>query len=668
MPHLDIDVVGPAGAIGSTAADMARWLQMVVASGGQEDRAFLTREQFDFLTHPQVVVRPTPPLFYGIGWEVEWKNGLRSIGHGGGIVGQNGYVRAVPEAGFGIVLLSNQQSDFDDLLVRYAEDLFVHDALERDAEKEASLVAVREQGDLRKQAALQRTTDLDPNGELPPAHGAEAYAGTYRNETFGTIEIETTNGGLHFAFNVFEGPVKHEEGESFLAFIDPNDGSSAFGFTALTGADQEVLGIRMSMQGGAPEVVFTRWNDDEQETDPRSTQVAAFVEETMERHGIPGVAVAVLRNGELVHRTFHGFVDAENGIRTSKEHLFRIYSLTKLFSATAVFQLIQEGKLALDDPIGLYLEGLPPAWQAVRIEHLLSHSSGLPDIVSLVDREEAEARALVYAEPIAFSPGQRYSYNQTNFWLLQRLVETLAGESFQAFVLGKQLPDAGETALFSTDRRRTPPDASGEFFPFPPPQEQPFGYLDASNGLVLSLDAFVDWSLRLEEGDLLDEATKREMWRRFPFVEDKAFAHGWDIHDATEPPRTASPDPSSPPTEPFRPRPSPSSSWGTASRSSSTSRTSSTRSPTSTSEPSRGRSSEAAGARRACSGRVRSQTSRASFSPGRTPSRPRRPWHPRRRQSPPRPSALAGRSPSPAPRRSGSCRSTQASRRRRYPS
>ncbi|MEM9411382.1 MAG: serine hydrolase domain-containing protein, partial [Planctomycetota bacterium] len=117
VAHRNVDAVGPAGSIGSNLKDMKIWLEMLVKSGQHEGQTFLQKEQFEFCTGPHVTTNHNDPSFYGIGWDVRWKNGMKVIGHGGGIDGQNCFVKFIPEAGFGIVVLANQQSDFDDLIV-----------------------------------------------------------------------------------------------------------------------------------------------------------------------------------------------------------------------------------------------------------------------------------------------------------------------------------------------------------------------------------------------------------------------------------------------------------------------------------------------------------------------------------------------------------------------
>ncbi len=116
----------------------------------------------------------------------------------------------------------------------------------------------------------------------------------------------------------------------------------------------------------------------------------------MEQIGIPGAAVAVIKNEEVVYKKYLGQASLEYDAAITNKSLFRLHSLSKIFVAVGVFQLIEEKKMALEDPISKYLTDLPLAWQAVKIKHLLSHSSGLPDMREETNPSEAIALKTVY--------------------------------------------------------------------------------------------------------------------------------------------------------------------------------------------------------------------------------------------------------------------------------
>lgn len=530
LPHLDIDVIGPAGSIGSTARDMAAWL--LWATGAKEQENLASAELRAFVTAPHRVVRPQEGWFYGLGWEVKLDRGVTSIGHGGGIVGQNGYVHAVPEAGFGIVLLANQQSDFDDLLIRYAEDLFVHGELVRDEEWEARLESTIERREEARLSAQALLDTVEPNEEAPFVGPATDYAGLYTSPGFPPIEIQARGADrLVLRMGQWQGPVKHEVGEQFVAYLSPDNIGTTLELTFLLsppgagGGQQRVVGLEVPLDYAVPSTVFAK-----QAASDLEPKIGAYVEEILDRYGIPGAGVAILKDGELVHRAEYGLADAQNGREFDAGTLFRIYSLTKLFSSVAVLQLVEAGKVALADPIGKHVAGLPETWRPVRVDQLLSHASGLPDMRDLYHLPEDELRKQLFARDFEHEPGTRYAYSLTGYWLLQKLVEAASGEPFQDFVLNGQLGSSTRRATFSANLSVPVANAATPSFPFEVEHDQEHAYLDASNGLLITLDEFVRWSQRLHSGALISAATKRLLWQPFSFREPKDFAHGWQIH------------------------------------------------------------------------------------------------------------------------------------------
>lgn len=115
--------------------------------------------------------------------------------------------------------------------------------------------------------------------------------------------------------------------------------------------------------------------------DALSLGVNEIVRTGMREQKIPGVALAVMRNGKIVKAAGYGLANIELNVPVTPESLFHTESVGKTFTATAVMMLVEEGKVALDDKITKYLLGAPPAWDGVTIRHLLSHTSGIPDYI-----------------------------------------------------------------------------------------------------------------------------------------------------------------------------------------------------------------------------------------------------------------------------------------------
>ncbi|WP_395375964.1 serine hydrolase [Marinicella sp. W31] len=274
------------------------------------------------------------------------------------------------------------------------------------------------------------------------------------------------------------------------------------------------------------------------QTDPATKQVNAYVEHLMQRQGIPGVALAIIKNGKVIHQKYFGYANLEHQVPVTANSIFRVYSLTKPVISVAVFQLIEEGKLQLDDVISQHVDGLPLAWQSVQIKHLLTHSSGFPDMAPFhkyKDFTEEESKNRVFAEALKFPAGKQYDYNQTNFWLLQQVIEKLGQTSLSEFVIKRQFKNAPDAVFFSSDSRDIIRHRATPYFYFSRGElsldhsymQGDYGH--AMNGLNLTLNAFVNWDRKLNQGEFLNDTTQQLMLKAFNYTDsNKVFAHAWD--------------------------------------------------------------------------------------------------------------------------------------------
>ena len=180
-------------------------------------------------------------------------------------------------------------------------------------------------------------------------------------------------------------------------------------------------------------------------TDP--TELEAFLDELMakdmEEHHIAGAAVAVVKDGALFFTKGYGYADVENRIPVEPtQTLFKLGSITKLFTWTAVMQLVEQGKLDLDADINTYLDfRIPYTYpQPITLKHLMAHTSGLEDIhADLVKLDEADLAPprewLASHIPARVRPpGKVAAYSNYNAALAGYIVARVSGQSFSEYV------------------------------------------------------------------------------------------------------------------------------------------------------------------------------------------------------------------------------------------
>ncbi len=168
-------------------------------------------------------------------------------------------------------------------------------------------------------------------------------------------------------------------------------------------------------------------------------------------------AVAISRNGKMLVEHAVGYTDRESKIPVRADTKFRIGSMNKMFTATATLQLVQAGKLKLEDPIGVHLTDYPnkDVAEKVTVRHLLTHTGGTGDIFGpefvknrLTLREHADYLRLYGSRNLTHEPGAEFRYSNYGYVLLGALIEKVSGMSYYDYVRSKIFQPA---AMTSTD-------------------------------------------------------------------------------------------------------------------------------------------------------------------------------------------------------------------------
>ncbi|SDI90284.1 serine hydrolase domain-containing protein [Chryseobacterium jejuense] len=276
-----------------------------------------------------------------------------------------------------------------------------------------------------------------------------------------------------------------------------------------------------------------------QKTD-QSALIDQYVKEVMAINQIPGLAIGIIKDDQIIFQQYYGKETLENDKKVDSNSMFRIYSTSKLMSNIAAFQLIEKGQLSLEDKISKYLENLPKEWQEVQVKNLLTHSSGIPNLIAFNDISANDSNAQVIErlskEKMDFKTGQQFSYNQTNYFLLTMIIEKVTGQSFENFILNNQFSDTKNQVVFSSNAIEKIPhrvvkyNYNSERKQYEKSTDISGTRAHSANGIAITLTAFLKWSSHLSKNNLLHQKTKEMMWQPFDFGNKKdVFAYGWDI-------------------------------------------------------------------------------------------------------------------------------------------
>jgi len=178
----------------------------------------------------------------------------------------------------------------------------------------------------------------------------------------------------------------------------------------------------------------------------KADNVDNFIKKEIKERKIVGLQLAIVKNGIIVKTGNYGFANLQDSVPVDKNTIFTINSITKAFTGVAIMQLVEDGKVNLNLPISTYLDSLPDAWRNITIRQLASHISGIPDIMdadaNLISENAQVSWQKVQALPNEFKVGEQFSYNQTNYLLLGKVIDKLSGLTFEDFIAEFQFKTA----------------------------------------------------------------------------------------------------------------------------------------------------------------------------------------------------------------------------------
>ena len=262
----------------------------------------------------------------------------------------------------------------------------------------------------------------------------------------------------------------------------------------------------------------------------------------------PGAALLVIHSGEAVVRRGFGLAELETARAVTPATAFRLASISKQFTATAILLLAQDGVLAIDDPARRWLPELPASADAVSLRHLLSHTSGLLDYEDLMDPadrrqvHDADVLALLSREAGGyFAPGESYRYSNSGYALLALVVERAGGMRYADFLKERIFAPLGmRSVAFEDGRGQVPDRAFGYSFidgGWQRTDQSTTSAVLGDGGIYASIDDLARWDAALYDARLL-----REPWRTLAVTPAAAtdepdvafYGLGWRLQDGLQ--------------------------------------------------------------------------------------------------------------------------------------
>lgn len=164
------------------------------------------------------------------------------------------------------------------------------------------------------------------------------------------------------------------------------------------------------------------------------------------KKGHPGLAIGIVKNGKIIYEKYLGLSNLQHQVKFDEKTRSNIASTAKQFTALMILQLSLESKISLEDDVRKYLTKIyPKVKEEIKIRHLLNHTSGIRDYVELLDMDgdvwwqrfgydnDDVLKLIENQEDLGFKPGSTYSYSNTNYNLLTKVIEKVTGKSFNEY-------------------------------------------------------------------------------------------------------------------------------------------------------------------------------------------------------------------------------------------
>ena len=277
----------------------------------------------------------------------------------------------------------------------------------------------------------------------------------------------------------------------------------------------------------------------------RLQRIEQMIQVEMQKSGAPGVAVAIEQDGKIVFAKGFGFADVENKVSFTPQTVSRIGSISKTFTALAVLQLVEEGKIKLDDEVQVYVPSFPKKSAPITIRQLLGHQGGIrhykgAETLSAKHYDSVEAALEIFKDdPLVAEPGTKFSYTSYGYNLLSRVVEAASGMSFGDYLQQRIFTPLGLKQTYLDEPARLIPNRARNYTRRQNGPVQNAQAVDQSNkwgggGLVSTVEDLVHYGNSYDNNQLLKADSIQLMFTPQKTSDGKPTSYGMGWMSAVE--------------------------------------------------------------------------------------------------------------------------------------
>ena len=269
------------------------------------------------------------------------------------------------------------------------------------------------------------------------------------------------------------------------------------------------------------------------------SEVNDYIKAEMARQRIPGVSLAVVKNGKVIHAEGYGLANVELNVAVKPETVFKIGSVSKQFIATGIMLLVQQGKLGLDDKVSKYLEGTPETWSAISLRHLLTHTSGLvreaPGFEPFKVQNDADVIKTAYSLPLRFQPGEKWEYCNLGYFMLAEIIRKATGKPWEDYLKDQVFSPLGMTATRTTTVVEIIPNRASAYALRNEKLQNTDNWpaVRPSGAFLSTVLDLAKWEAALNTDKVLNKSDREQMWTPVTLNSGRKYPYGfgWDLDD-----------------------------------------------------------------------------------------------------------------------------------------
>lgn len=258
-----------------------------------------------------------------------------------------------------------------------------------------------------------------------------------------------------------------------------------------------------------------------------------------------GCAALVAKDGQVIYRKAFGLADLELNVPMKPEMVFRIGSITKQFTAIAILQLMEQGKLSLQDEITKYIPDYPMHGHSITIEHLLTHTSGIKSYTNVpmfremirTDLKPEEIIEKNKALPMEFAPGKKWNYNNSGYIMLGYIIEKVTGKTYPEYLQENFFTPLGMTSSYYGDNTRIIKNRASGYQPGEGGTVNA-DYLSmtlpyAAGSIMSTVDDLYKWNRALHSYRLVKKETLDMAHTSYKLTDGKpvGYGYGWSLSE-----------------------------------------------------------------------------------------------------------------------------------------